>query len=168
MQELTIKYVCNDTSVEPVLHKFTPTFSESTRISRWRKTMSNCNFDIWIFEFWGFINIIYHACFINSILGEVPPILVPQEKRKEKKKHQTNYYFRLSHNLLIVSRADLQQFSFHLSFILCSNFVYQFINKENIWIVSKLSLSTKARQTFCFETPSLLPQVAISVHIQKI
>lgn len=48
LPEVSIKHVFYDTLVEPMLKKFTTAFSEISTFSRWRKIMSNCEFEcIW-------------------------------------------------------------------------------------------------------------------------
>lgn len=59
--ELSRRHVFYDTSVEPVLKKFTVAFSESTSFSRWQKTMSNWEFYICKFEFYVLLILIYHS-----------------------------------------------------------------------------------------------------------
>lgn len=134
------------------------------RLTRYRYLSDMSDSQTWSF---------YLIINMHILLGEVPPILVPQKKTQKKqktKKQKTKKQTTISALVIFYLLCQELIFNGSVSFIiytLFKLFFYQFINKKN-WIVSKLSLSTKARQTFCFKTPSLLPQVAISVHIPKI
>lgn len=110
-----------------------------------------------------------HAYFIRGSPAN-PRTTKKKPKKQKTKKQKTKKQTTISALVIFYLLCQELIFNGSVSFIiytLFKLFFYQFINKKN-WIVSKLSLSTKARQTFCFKTPSLLPQVAISVHIPKI